>query len=75
MSANSPFVSDSGSLHRLRFVLVNDRVPRTGAYCSFCCQKIERTYVREPQTRVLYCDPQCFVEHATTLTHRTRKVS
>jgi hypothetical protein len=46
-----------------RFVLVNNRVPRTDAYCALCCGKIERGYVRDPQTRLLYCDPHCFSGH------------
>jgi hypothetical protein len=69
MSANSMFASANGSLQRNWFVLVNDRIPRADACCAFCCQKIDKGYVREPQARVLYCDPQCFAEHATAISH------
>jgi hypothetical protein len=43
-----------------KFVLVNERVPRMDANCALCCSRIERGYVRDPQTRLLYCDPHCF---------------
>jgi len=46
-----------------RFVLVNERVPRANAFCAVCCESIERGYVRDPHTRLLYCDAACFVEH------------
>jgi hypothetical protein len=65
MSANPMFACANGFPQRTWFVLVS----------AFCCQKIEKGYVREPQARVLYCDPQCFAERATTITRCTRKVS
>jgi hypothetical protein len=64
---------------RTRFVLVNDRTPRADAYCALCCEPIEQGYVREPQTRLLYCDVQCFAGHEKmamlTIEKRARKVS
>ena len=47
----------------MRFVLVNERSPRTDASCAVCCTRIDRGYVRDPQTRLLYCDAQCFADH------------
>jgi hypothetical protein len=47
----------------MRFVLVNQRSPRTDASCATCCTRIGRGYVRDPQTRLLYCDAQCFADH------------
>jgi len=47
----------------MRFVLVNERSPRVDAHCAVCCTRIERGYVRAAQTRLLYCDAQCFDEH------------
>lgn len=49
--------------HRTRFVFVNDRVPRAETHCALCSAKIETGYVRESQTRLLYCDAQCFAGH------------
>jgi hypothetical protein len=46
-----------------RFVLVNARVPRAEGYCALCCARIDEGYVRDPHTRLLYCDAKCFVEH------------
>jgi hypothetical protein len=64
MNTNSTFASAGEFLLRTRFVLVNDCVQRADAYCALCCRKIEKGYVRESQTRLLYCDTQCFTGHA-----------
>jgi len=53
---------------RARFVLVRDRVPRTDGNCAHCCAKIESGYVREPQTRLVYCNLTCFADHGKTAT-------
>jgi hypothetical protein len=47
----------------LRFVLVNERSPRVEAACTVCCTRIDRGYVRDPMTRLLYCDTKCFTDH------------
>ena len=47
----------------IRFVLVNERSPRAETCCAVCCTKIGRGYVRDAQTRLLYCDARCFAEH------------
>jgi len=63
----------------IAFVLVNERVPRGHATCALCCARIERGYVRKPQTRLVYCDAQCFAEHEKTaagaVTGDARRVS
>jgi hypothetical protein len=38
----------------IRFVLVNNRVPRTDQHCALCGGLIEKGYVRGSQTRLLY---------------------
>jgi len=43
-----------------RFVLVNNRVPNANAICVTCGTRIERGYVRQPETRRVYCDARCF---------------
>jgi hypothetical protein len=62
-----------------KFVLVNGRVPRADAYCALCCAKIERGYVRDPQTRLIYCDPHCFTGHEkmamAVIVNRSRRAS
>jgi hypothetical protein len=47
----------------LRFVLVNNRMPRVKAECSLCGTKIEQSYLRELHTGSLYCDPRCLAGH------------
>jgi hypothetical protein len=47
----------------MRFVLVNERSPRADAYCAVCCTRIDRGYVRDAQTRLLYCNELCFADH------------
>ena len=61
----------------IRFVLVNNRVPRTGQHCALCSGVIEKGYVRDSQTRLIYCDTQCFAgwAAATVVTNRGRKAS
>src|SRR4029077_3937461 len=50
----------SGPLHQTRFVIVNDRLPRTDEHCALCGGRIEKGYVRDSRTRLIYCDTQCF---------------
>jgi len=79
MAANPTVSGPTSYSLRPRFVLVNDRVPRTDANCALCCAKIETGYVREPHTRLVYCDAQCFRGHGKTassvLVNRARRVS
>ncbi len=78
MNANLTFATD-GFLHRTRFVLVNDRVPRTDGHCALCGRIIEQGYVRDSQTRLIYCDTQCFPRGGNmampVIKDRARKVS
>ena len=78
MNANLTFATD-GFLHRTRFVIVNDRVPRTDGHCALCGRIIEKGYVRDSQTRLIYCDTQCFPGEADmampVIKNRARKVS
>ena len=48
----------------IRFVLVNNRIPRTDHHCALCGGLIEEGYVRDSQTRLTYCDTQCFAAWA-----------
>jgi hypothetical protein len=40
----------------IRFVLVNNRVPRMEQHCALCRGLIEKGYVRDSRTRVICCD-------------------
>jgi hypothetical protein len=78
MSTNPSFAADRLP-YRTRFVLVNNRVPRTDEHCALCGEIVEKGYVRDSQTRLIYCDPQCFAggSHMTKslINDRVRKVS
>jgi hypothetical protein len=42
------------------FVVVNNRVPCTDQHCALCGGLIEKDYIRDSETRLIYCDAQCF---------------
>jgi hypothetical protein len=62
----------------IRFVLVNNRVPRTD-HCALCGGIIEKSCVRDSQTRLTYCDTRCFAAcaygAAPVVKNRGRKAS
>jgi NAD(P)H dehydrogenase (quinone) len=64
---------------RTRFVLVNDRVPRTDQRCALCSRIVDKGYVRDSQTRFIYCDTRCLLGGSrmtmSPLKGRSRKVS
>jgi hypothetical protein len=78
MSAN-PTVATRDLPCRIRFVLVNHRVPRSDQHCALCGAIVEKGYVRDSQTRFIYCDTQCFTGWAhmgsPVAKNRERKVS
>jgi hypothetical protein len=49
-----------GPLHQTQLVIVNDRLPSTDEHCALCGGRIEKGYVRDSRTRLIYCDKQCF---------------
>ena len=55
-----PSFPAGGFPNRTRFVLVNNRVPRSIQHCALCGGFIEEGYVRDSQTRLVYCDTRCF---------------
>jgi hypothetical protein len=64
------FTSTGASPLRTRFIIVNDRVPFQAANCAICGRKIERGYVRESHTRLLYCDNECIPEQQGANCHQ-----
>jgi hypothetical protein len=77
--STSPSFAAARSPYRTRFVLVNDRLPRTDQRCALCGGIVEKAYVRDSQTRLIYCDTRCLAggSHMTRslLNGRGRKVS
>ena len=47
----------------MRFILVNGRTPRPQSFCVMCDQPIERSYLREIGTHLIYCDHDCYADH------------
>jgi hypothetical protein len=47
----------------MRFVLVNGRTPCPQAFCVLCCEPIAANYLREIDTRLSYCNHDCYAEH------------
>ena len=79
MNSKPTSAGPTGFPARARFVLVRDRVPRIDANCALCCAKIENGYVREPQTRLVYCNLSCFAGHGkmamNAIVNRARRAS
>jgi hypothetical protein len=78
MSTDPSFAADRLP-YRTRFILVNNCVPRTDGHCALCSGMVEKGYVPDSRTRLIYCDPQCFAgrSHMTKslINDRGRKVS
>jgi hypothetical protein len=73
MSTNLTF--GTGRFPRgIRFVLINERIPRTDEHCALCGGLFEKGYVRDPQTQLIFCDTQCFAgwAHITTPVSKNR---
>jgi len=47
----------------MKFVLVNGRSPRPESFCALCCERIGESYLRELNTRVSYCNYECYLGH------------
>ena len=70
MSTDPSFAADPLP-YRTRFVLVNNRVPRTDEHCALCGGIVEKSYVRDSQTRLIYCDTRCLAGGS----HMTKSLS
>ena len=60
----SPLTASASRSQReaaMRFILVNGS-SAGDQHCALCCEKIDDTYLREMQTRLLYCDSRCSVD-------------
>ena len=47
----------------VRFILVNGRTPRPQSCCAMCDQPVEKSYLREIGTHLIYCDHDCYADH------------
>ncbi|MBR0828231.1 hypothetical protein JQ596_22090 [Bradyrhizobium manausense] len=62
----------------MKFVLVNDRTPFRKTFCLQCCEQISGSYLREVDTRIPYCDYECYAlqrESGSLIESRRRAAS
>jgi hypothetical protein len=50
----------------MRFVIVNGRTPCPRCLCVMCGEPIRTRYLREIDTRLCYCDHDCYADHCKT---------
>jgi hypothetical protein len=75
MSIIETFTGPAQFPAHIRFVVVNNRVPRVDALCALCGAKIKQSYIHELQTRFLYCDAQCLAGYQKRMVQaRARRV-
>jgi hypothetical protein len=48
------------SVHRMRFVVVNDMTPRRASNCLACSQPLEQGYLHDLSTSRRYCGIECY---------------
>jgi hypothetical protein len=62
--------------HATGFILVNDRMPGTDEHCALCGGAIDKGYLRDFKTGLIYCDAQCFAGGTYNFTrNHVRKAS
>jgi len=47
------------SVHKMKFVLVNDLAPRRPSICTECSRPLERGYLHDLSTSRRYCGVEC----------------
>lgn len=47
------------SVHKLKFVLVNNMAPRNPCVCAACSRPLQRGYLRDLSTSKRYCGIEC----------------
>jgi hypothetical protein len=48
------------SVHKMKFVLVNDMASRGPSVCTACLRPLERGYLRDLSTSKRYCGIECY---------------
>jgi len=75
MRVMETFTGPSQIPAHIRFVAVNNRVPRADALCALCGTKIKQAYVHELRTRFLFCSAQCLAGYQKMMASaRARRV-
>jgi hypothetical protein len=50
------------SVHKMKFVLVNDMAPRNTPVCAACSQTLEQGYLHDLSTSRHYCGIECYTQ-------------
>ena len=48
------------SVHKMKFVLVNDMAPRRPSVCTECSRPLEQGYLHDLSTSKHYCGIECY---------------
>jgi hypothetical protein len=48
------------SVHKMKFVLVNDMAPRRTSICTACSRSLEQGYLHDLSTSRRYCGIECY---------------
>jgi hypothetical protein len=48
------------SVHKMKFVVVNNMAPRDPAVCTACARPLERGYLHDLATSKCYCGLECY---------------
>ena len=48
------------SVHKMKFVLVNDMAPRRPSVCKECSRPLDRSYLHDLSTSKRYCGIECY---------------
>ena len=48
------------SVHKMKFVLVNNVAPRSSSVCATCSRPLERSYLHDLSTSKRYCGIECY---------------
>ncbi len=48
------------SVHKIKFVLVNDMAPRTTSICTACSRPLDQGYLHDLSTLRRYCGIECY---------------
>jgi hypothetical protein len=49
----------------MKFVLVNQRIPRTRPACAACSGQLQRGYLHDLSSHSRYCGIECYSAHVT----------
>jgi hypothetical protein len=48
------------SVHKMKFVLVNDMAPRRTSFCTACSRPLKQGYLHDLATSMRYCRIECY---------------